>query len=221
MDFDSVISVRRSVRGFTETSVAPELVSEIVTLAQRTPSWCNSQAWQLDITGPAETARLSAALLEHARSGTASDPDIAWPEKYEGIYADRRRACGYALYESLGIERSDQARRSEQALENFKFFGAPHVAIVTSPRALGAYGFIDCGGFVSTFQYAAQSRGVATIAQAAPTMYSAVLREFFSISDDRVIICAIAFGYADDSHPANQFRTERDPADAVIRWHDS
>lgn len=219
MDFDSVISARHSVRGFTDTPVEPELVSEIVTLAQRTPSWCNSQAWQLDITGPAETARLSAALLEHAGSGAASEPDIAWPEKYEGIYADRRRASGYALYESLGIERSDQTRRFEQALENLKFFGAPHVAIVSSPKALGAYGFIDSGGFVSTFQFAAQSRGVASIAQAAPTLYSAVLHEFFSIPEDRAIVCALAFGYADTTHPANQFRTARAPTADVVRWH--
>src|SRR5690554_4363864 len=121
MDFDSVISARHSVRGFTEVPVAAELVSQIVTLAQQTPSWCNSQAWQLNITSPAETARLSASLLEYAGSGAAAAPDIAWPEAYEGVYAERRRASGYALYESLEIERSDQVRRFEQALENFKF----------------------------------------------------------------------------------------------------
>jgi len=219
MDFDSVISARHSVRGFVDTPIAPELVSEIVTLAQRTPSWCNSQAWQLDITSPAETARLSAVLLDQVSSEAAGEPDIGWPEKYEGVYADRRRASGYALYESLGIERGDKVRRFEQSMENLKFFGAPHVAIVSSPNALGPYGFIDCGGFVSMFQFAARSRGVASIAQAAPTLYSAVLHEFFSIPDDRAIICAIAFGYADDSHPANQFRTERETADAVVRWH--
>ena len=79
MDFDSVISARHSVRGFTEVPVAAELVSQIVTLAQQTPSWCNSQAWQLNITSPAETARLSASLLEYAGSGAAAAPPAPSP----------------------------------------------------------------------------------------------------------------------------------------------
>lgn len=219
MNFDQVIKERHSVRGFLDTPVDAELVSEIVDLAQQTPSWCNSQAWQLEMTSPDTTRALSKLLLDHARSGNPSQPDIAWPERYTDIYADRRRASGYALYESLNIERSNFDRRMEQALENHRFFGAPNVAFVTSPKDLGSYGLIDCGGFISTFQYVARSRGVASIAQAAPTMYSALVRDFLLIPDDRDIVCAIAFGYADTTHPANQFRTERAPTADVVRWH--
>lgn len=219
MDFDEVIANRYSVRGFLDTPVAPDLVSEIVTLAQHTPSWCNSQAWQLDVTSPESTRELSQRLLDHAGNGAASEPDIKWPAKYEGVYDARRRASGYALYDSLGIDRGDHERRFMQALENLKFFGAPHTAIVSAPKDLGEYGVLDCGGFVSMFQFVAHSRGVASIAQAAPSIYSAVVREFLSISEDRDIVCAISFGYADVAHPANQFRTEREAAENVVRWH--
>ena len=46
-------------------------------------------------------------------------------------------------------------------------FGAPHVAIVTSDEALGVYGAVDCGAYVSNFMLAAHSLGVGSIAQAA------------------------------------------------------
>jgi len=48
---------------------------------------------------------------------------------------------------------------ARQALENFNFFGAPHVAIVHTDEALGVYGAIDCGGYVTSFMLAAQARG--------------------------------------------------------------
>ena len=56
---------------------------------------------------------------------------------------------------------------AKQALENFNFFGAPHVAIITTDEALGVYGAVDCGGYVTSFMLAAQALGVATVPQAA------------------------------------------------------
>ena len=51
-------------------------------------------------------------------------PDLDLPAAYVGVYKERQRGAGYALYESLGIERSDFGRRAEQMLRNFSFFGA-------------------------------------------------------------------------------------------------
>ncbi|MDX7527464.1 nitroreductase family protein, partial [Enterobacter hormaechei] len=81
-----------------------------------------------------------------------------------GVYGERRRASGYGLYTGLGIERSDKEARLTQMLENYRFFGAPHVAVITSDAGLGTYGAVDCGGYVATFLAAASSLGVATCA---------------------------------------------------------
>ena len=56
-----------------------------------------------------------------------------------------------------------------QMMRNYALFDAPHVAIVTAPAELGAYGAMDSGGFVTAFTLAATALGVATIAQAAGT----------------------------------------------------
>jgi nitroreductase len=105
-------------------------------------------------------------------------------------------------------------------MENFRFFGAPHVALITSPAELGAYGAVDCGGYVSVFLLAAQSLGLAAIPQAALAGYSPWLRAYFSLPQGRHVVCGISFGYADADHPANTFRTERAPLDQVVQWHD-
>lgn len=99
---------------------------------------------------------------------------------------------------------------------NFSFFGAPHVAIITSPRGLGTYGTIDCGAYLAVLLLSAQSLGVATIPQAALAMHPDLIRRYFSLPDDRVVVCGMSFGYEDTSHPVNGFRLGRAPlGDAV------
>jgi nitroreductase len=213
-----LLDQRYSCRGFLPDAVPEATVRALLAMAQRTPSWCNSQAWQVVVTAGAETT----AFREHLERRIAETPgryDIDPPLRYEGVYRDRRRAAGFGLYESVGIARDDADGRLRQALENFRFFGAPHVAVVTSEAALGPYGYVDCGGYVSTFLLAAQSLGLATIPQAAVAGYSDVVREHFGLPGTRHVVCAISFGYADDAHPANSFRTERAPVDeaAVLR----
>ncbi|TCW19889.1 nitroreductase [Dietzia cinnamea] len=215
---ERILDERYSCRGFTSEPVPEETIEQILRMAQRTASWCNSQAWQVDLVTGDATAAFSTHLTEHVLANDMRS-DFPAPERYDGVYGDRRRASGYGLYTALGIERSDQEARLRQMLENYRFFGAPHVAIITSDAGLGTYGAVDCGGYVSTFLAAATSLGVATCAQAAIALYSDAVREHLSIPDDRLIVCGIAFGYADENHPVNTFRTERADLGDVVRRH--
>ena len=215
---EQILDARHSCRAFTSELVAEETIEQILRMAQRTASWCNSQAWQVDLVSGDATAAFSTALMDHVMSNDMRS-DLPIPERYEGVYGDRRRASGFGLYSALGIERSDHEARSRQMLENYRFFGAPHVAMITTDAGLGTYGAIDCGAYVSTFLTAATSLGVATCAQAALALYSDGVREHLRIPEDRLIVCGIAFGYADTAHPANAFRTERADLSDVVRRH--
>jgi nitroreductase len=65
---------------------------------------------------------------------------------------------------------------------------------------------------------AAHSLDTATIAQGAIASRSQVVRKHFGMSDDRKVVCAISFGFADGSHPANAFRTTRADLNEVVAW---
>jgi len=117
--------------------------------------------------------------------------------------------CGVQLYQALGIGREDKAAAARQSLENFRFFGAPHVALVTTEEDLGVYGAVDCGLYVSNFMLAAQNLGVASIAQAALASYPDFIRDHFGLPPNRKLVCGISFGYADSTHPINTYRTAR------------
>lgn len=106
-----------------------------------------------------------------------------------------------ALYEAVGIARDDHDARLGQMLKNFRFFGAPHVAVITSPRALGAYGVMDCGAYVANLLNLAQALGLGAIAQGAIGMYADAVRRHLPIDDDRDVVCAVSVGHADPDHP--------------------
>lgn len=211
-----LLQERYSCRAFRADPLPRDTIETILHMAQRTASWCNSQAWQLAVASAPATDRLRAALLAYVQ-GREPAPDLAWPE-YQGVYQERRRECGLQLYRATGVARGDAAAAQRQRLENFRFFGAPHVALLTTDASLGVYGVLDCGAYVSNFMLAARSLGVASIAQAALAAYPQFWREQLDLPAQRQVVCGIAFGFEDTVHPANSFRTSRASIDAAVTW---
>ncbi|MET7770207.1 nitroreductase [Nocardia sp. NPDC005366] len=213
-----ILGARYTCRQFTADPVPRETIEALLRLAQRTPSWCNTQPWQLVITEGAGTDRFRKELLDHV-AGAIPEPDFPFPAHYTGVYRDRRRECGLQLYDSVGIAKGDNAGTMRQAVRNFELFDAPHVAIVTSEADLGVYGAVDCGLYIGNFLLAAQSLGLGAAPQAALASYSPFLRTYFDIPDHRRVVAAISFGYPDIDHPVNGFRTARAEVDQVASWH--
>lgn len=199
--------------------MAPELLQQVFTTAQRTASWCNAQPWLVHLLQGEALRSFSDGLLAHVRDNPGVDaqsPDLPLPTAYLGRHQERRRAAGYALYASLGIDRADHAARQEAMLRNYSFFGAPHVAVVTTDRSLGAYGAVDCGGYVANLMNAALDVGLASLAQGAIGVYAGKVRELLDLPEDRLVVCGVALGYSDDSHPVNGFRTDRAGLDETV-----
>jgi nitroreductase len=212
-----LLGTRHSCRHFLARPVEREVIEEILATAQRSASWCNTQPWQLHITEGAGTDALRAGLIQYA-AANSGEPDLAFPARYDGIYDDRRRTCALQLYEQVGVERGDRVASREQTSKNFELFDAPQVAILTTERDLGVYGVLDCGLYIQAFLLAAQSLGVATIAQAALALCSPFLRTHLELPESREVVCGISFGYEDHEHPANGFRTHRGPVSDVAHW---
>jgi nitroreductase len=204
-----LLGERYSCRAFLPDPVPRPTIDRILMVAQRTASWCNSQPWQVLIASGAAKERFRKAIYAEASSGAPDDGDFSFPREYRGVYLERRRESGFQLYNTLGIARGDRAAYARQALENFNFFGAPHVAIIHSDEALGVYGAIDCGAYVGNFLLAAQALGLGSIPQAALAHHSGLIRRHFGLGDDRRVVCGISFGFPDRNHKVNSYRTSR------------
>ncbi|WP_370615684.1 nitroreductase [Mumia qirimensis] len=217
MQLSDVLAQRWSCRAYRAEPVPDETLRDVLSLAQRTASWCNTQPWHVHLLSGDATRELAESLTAHVQAHAPAS-DLPTPQEYTGVYQHRRRESGFALYESLGIERTDMAARGAQMLKNFTFFGAPHVAIVTTDAAQGVYGAVDCGGYVANLLNAAHAYGVSSVAQAAVAMYSDHVRQVLGIADDRLVVCAVALGYPDEEHPVNGFRTTRASLDESVTF---
>lgn len=218
-DYAALLSARFSCRGFLDRPVSRQEISAVLAAAQQVPSWCNSQPWQVTACGPSETASLRADLLAHAAE-EVPESDIPFPERYDGPYAERRRACGWQLYDAVGVEKGDRAGSARQMMENFRLFGAPNFLLVTTPKALGPYGVLDCGAFVTAILLGLQARGLGGIAMASVAGYAGFFRTRFDIGAERDVLCGIALGHPDPEHPANGFRTTRAAEAEIVIWRD-
>jgi nitroreductase len=220
-----LLAERYSCRAFRPEPVPRAVIERMLAIAQMSASWCNSQPWRTIVTEAEGTERFRKALYDHALADAAANggvpqmrPDFDFPAAYRGVYKDRQREVGWQLYESVGVAYGDRVASGKQALENFRLFGAPHVLVVTSERDLGTYGAIDSGLYVGSILLAAQSLGLGMIPQAALATYAPLMHEHFGIPESRMIVVGASFGYADDSHPANNFRSRRAPLEDVVEW---
>jgi nitroreductase len=218
---EELLNERYSVRAFLPQPVPRETIDHVLQVAQRTASWCNSQPWQVVIASGDAKERFRTLIHAEAASGAPEKTDFPFPREYRGVYLNRRRESGFQLYNTLGIPRGDKVAYAKQALENYNFFGAPHVAIVHTDEPLGIYGAIDCGAYVSNFILAAQALGLGTIPQAALARHSGLIRKHFKLADDRRVVCGISFGYADHSHKVNSYRTSRAAIADVVTFIDA
>lgn len=215
--FETLLAARHSCRAFLPDPVPDADIERIAQAAQRSASWNNVQPWQVIVTRGQATDEFRKAIRAAAES-VSHNSDIPFPERYAGIYKERRSVCGWALYGAVGVVKGDREASARQTMRNFDLFDAPHVAIITAPRDLGTYGVLDCGAYIHNFMLAAEAMGVASIAQAAIAGYSAQVRAHFAIPDDRMVVCAISFGYRDAVDPVNGYRTERAALADVIDW---
>jgi nitroreductase len=211
---------RYSCRAYRPDAVPREVLERAFAAAQRTPSWCNTQPWQVHVVSGAARQGMADRLYALAAAGEPAEPDLPFPPGYDGVYRERRKVCGVQLYESLGIGREDRDRARAQALENFRGFGAPHMAFITTEAALGVYGMLDCGLYLMSLMLCLEAEGVSTVAQAALASYPQSVRDHFGLPSHRKVVCGLSFGYGDAAAPVNGYRTAREAPRDIVHWLD-
>src|SRR5512133_3071446 len=98
----AVLQRRHSCRAFLAQPVADAVIRQILEAARHTASWCNAQPWQVIVTRGAATEAFRQVSSGWAAQHRA-EPDHPFPAEYVGVYLQRRRECGWRLYDSVGI----------------------------------------------------------------------------------------------------------------------
>ena len=202
---------RRSIRAYKRDPVPPETLREIVAAGRHAPSGSNIQPWRVHVlTG--ETLKRLGDAIRHAfltdEPGHHRDYDY-YTDPIEEPYLARRRQCGWGLYSTLGIARGEHEKSKAYRARNYDFFGAPAGLVFTIDRNLERGSWLDYGMFLQTIMLAARARGLHTCAEASIASYPDVVRQELEISDENIVICGMAMGYADPEDVVNTFQPPR------------
>ena len=220
MDFQALVHSRRSVRGFRNEAVPKAVIREIIEDAKRAPSSMNSQPWHVHVLTGEPLEQVRRRNMEEMAAGKPSKRDIFTHGPYEGAHRERQVGVAKQLFAAMGIARDDAAMRQDWVLRGFRQFDAPVSLVLTYDRVLdpGATCHFDLGALSYGIVLAAWDRGIGAVVNGQGISRSDIVREVARIPDDEAIMTCIAMGYPDEAFPANAVRSERQPADAFVRY---
>ncbi len=219
MELHEAIQNRRSIRGYLPEPLPRELLEEIIALSLRAPSAMNTQPWEVAVVTGEPLEELRRAHTELLQAGTPPSTDFDTAKPFEGIYKERQRALGFALYGHLGIERDDKEKRTEWTIKGFRGFDAPALIVITADETLDdRVAASDIGGLAQTICLAALEHGLGTCINTQGVAYPRVMRKIIGMPETKKLHLCISVGYPDESHPANRLMSDREPVDNMVTW---
>jgi nitroreductase len=220
MDFETLVTTRRSIRGYRPDPVPRGVIEEIISLAKAAPSSMNTQPWHVHVLTGAPLERVRQRNTEMMLGGAKANRDIVSHGEYEGVHRARQVAIAVKLFGAMGIERHDKAMRQDWVMRGFRQFDAPVSMVLTYDRELdpGAVVHFDLGALCYGICLAAWDRGLGTVVNGQGIMRSEIVREEAGIPDSEVIMTCIALGYPNEDFPANGVKADREPNEGFVRY---
>lgn len=220
MNYDQVISGRRSIRAFQQQPVPRSVLEEVIALATRAPSSMNTQPWHLHVLTGEPLDRIRVENTERMLHGVPPAKESRGIGSYAGEHRQRQVEIAVQLFQAMGIARDDQDKRQDWILRGFRQFDAPVSIVVTYDSSLreGDIAQFDCGALVNGLVNAAWSRGLGCVVNSQGIMHSSVVREHAGIPEDQVIMICVAMGYPDEAFPANAVVSKRRPVSEVASF---
>ena len=215
----SLIKNRHSVRSFLPNAIPQTVLDNIFNASLYAPSNCNTQPWKVCVVSGNACDTLRKKSVNAVAQGDMS-LDFPYEGRYEGIYKKRQHNAAATLYSALGIRREDKEKRNKAFMNNFRFFGAPHVAFLFIPDTFGIREAADIGMYSQTLMLSMTAHGIASCPQTTLGFISDLVREELNVDDSLKLLFGISFGYEDTEQPVNQCRTDRGTLNELVSFYD-
>jgi nitroreductase len=219
MELQEAIRNRRSIRKFLPKPVPEEMIRELIADSLWAPSWGNTQPWEIVVVAGEKLAEFKKQNQEALLTGKPAQTDIPMPKVWPEAYLNRYKNLGKSVLSSLGIAREDKEARLQHFVKMFGLFEAPAIILVNIDKALSLeYAMLDIGILLQTFCLLAHDRGLGTCIMAAIVNYPEIVRELFSIPENKTIVMGAILGWPDPEVEVNQFERQRGSLDEFVTW---
>jgi len=214
------INTRQSIRAFKPDPIARDVLNKILQAVSNSPSYTNTQPWEVVMVMGKKKDELGRKLLELARAKAPTSPDLPLPKGWPAALEERSREHGARRLTTLGVARGDEEGREKLRLTNFEFYGAPCAVFLFVDGSLGEWSIFDMGLFAQNLILAAHSLGVESCLQASVTHYAPEIKKFLGIAESKKLVICISLGYPDKKAKLNTYRSLKQKPDEFTRWYE-
>lgn len=218
MDLETAMNKRHSVRQFTDQEVNREQIEHLVSLAQRSPSWVDSQPWQVYAATGEVLQQIKAAYQEQDQAGNHGDPDLKvmsrgdWQERPQ---ANMKQWGHEIVHHFANYDEAHEAMTG--AANNLNF--APAILFITIPKQSPDWSILDAGIFAQSLLLAATAEGLGSIPTYNSVRFPAILHQFLEVPEDERFMVGIEIGYPADTK-INQYRAKRQDLADLLHFRD-
>ena len=211
MNVIEALEKRHSVRAFLPTPVEKEKLTAVFEAAKRTPSWANSQPWDVFVATGNTLERIKKGFAERYANNANAAPETprptAWTEsaiqRREQLQPDMRRDCGDAVTQFGKL--------------NQTMFDAPAVIYICMDKLLSQWSLYDIGAYSQSLMLAATEYELGTIPAITLTLFPDVLHRELQIPENLNVTIGIAIGYTDTQNAINNFVSTRTAINQNVR----
>ena len=212
MEFKEVVNKRHSVRNFKEDEIPVEVLEDIVRTAGRTPSWENSQPWNVYIATGETLRKIKEIWIAKYADKIKGSPDM--PTGHRTNFSERSQK-NMADFMSYVADYTGDPDIVHFLHMNEKLFDAPALVYLTLGKGHTGWPIYDLGAFGMTLMLAAKDHGVDSIPAYEIVKFPAELRPLLSVPEDEEIIMGIALGYAAEDN-LNGLASPRLPLEGIL-----
>ena len=220
MEILEAIHTRQSIRAFKPDPIAKDVLDKILQAASSSPSYTNTQPWEVVMVMGKKKDELGRKLLDLARVKAATRPDLPMPKSLPPALEERSRKHGARRLSTLGVARDDEEGREKLRLMNFEFYGAPCAVFLFIDGSLGEWSIFDIGLFAQNLTLAAHSLGVESCLQASVTNYALEIKKILGIEESKKLVIGISLGYPDEKAKLNTYRSLKQKPDEFAKWYE-
>lgn len=219
MDLREGIMTRWSCRAFRPDPVPEEILQGILKAAARSPSYANTQPWEVAVAAGQKLAELNRRRNELTQANVPANPDMPAPQAWPAAHQERTRSFATQRQEAMNLAKADAKSHYETTTQSSPFFGAPCAIFLMMDRTLGDWSIFDMGLFTQSLVLAAHERGLGTCIQAGVVRYPDEIRKILGIPETKKLVVGVSIGYPDMDSKMNAMRTPRTEIRELTTWH--
>ena len=212
------IKTRQSFRAFKPSPVSKEVMNKILEAVSKSPSYTNTQPWEVVVASGKKKEELAAKLLELAKANAPAHRDLPGPKAWPPAMEARSREHGARRLSTLGVARDDEQGRDKLRLMNYEFYGAPCAVFLFMDGSLGDWSVFDMGLFTQTLMLAAHAFGVESCMQASVTDYAPEIKKILGVDGSKKLVIGLSMGYPDEKAKLNTYRSLKQKPDEFVKW---